>query len=165
MFFRGMRELGETSAPHGNVELFRGRGKGLSSLAVSLFTWAGGGSGRADPMRDGARAVCGSVGLGHRPTPYAPHLLQTAPCTPAWMKWPRSRRSSSVARSRMSRYCSPGSLVSYPWWVGVVPEPGLIPRPEVVWSHPVFLTLLPSNILPYSVWQQYAGCGHGCQPP
>lgn len=94
-----------------------------------------------------------------------PPLLQTAPCTPAWMKWPRSRRSFSVARRKMSRYRSPGlGLDSYPWWVEVVSELGLIPRPELIRSHPFSLTLLPSNTPSCSVWQQLPGLGDGCQP-
>lgn len=87
--------------------------------------------------------------LRYRPTPYPPHLLQTALCTPAWMKWPRSRRSSSVVRSRMSRYRSP-SLVSHRWWVGVVAEPGLIPKPALSWSIPSsshFCLLIPGPLV------------------
>lgn len=44
------------------------------------------------------------LGLACDP-PDARASLQTAPCTVAWMKWPRSRRSCFVAWSRMSRYC------------------------------------------------------------
>ena len=89
--------------------------------------------------------------LRYRPTPYPPHLLQTALCTPAWMKWPRSRRSSSVVRSRMSRYRSP-SLVSHRWWVGVVAEPGLIPKPALSWSIPSsshFCLLIPGPLVQF----------------
>ena len=85
--------------------------------------------------------------MRYRPTPDPPHLLQTALCTPAWMKWPRSRRSSSVVRSRMSRYRSP-SLVSHRWWVGVVAEPGTHPQASAQLEHPFILTLLPSNTGP-----------------
>lgn len=43
----------------------------------------------------------------------------------------RSRRSSSVAQSRMSRYCF-SSLVSNLWGSGVAPEQGLGPKPELM---------------------------------
>lgn len=61
--------------------------------------------------RGGARAAVDQAGP-RGSTPDVPRRLQTARCTPAWMRWPRSRRSSSVARRRMSRYCSRSSTVS-----------------------------------------------------
>lgn len=52
------------------------------------------------------------------------HLLQTAPCTRAWMKWPRSPRSSFVVQSKMTRYDTPYT------------HPIFLPR--VDWSDPNF---------------------------
>lgn len=65
------------------------------------------------------------------------HLLQTAPCTRAWMKWPRSPRSSFVAQSKMTRYDTPTRTpLSYLGWIGVIPTLGLTPRPRI---HPCLL--------------------------
>lgn len=144
---------GETSARCRGVELFRGRGGGAAARRHRLS------GGRAVGLAGGPNeGWTRAVRRCPRPAPPAPtpRLLQTARCTPAWTRWPRSRPSSSAAPSRMSRYCS--QLPVPPWAGGSGPRARTPPQP-------FFLTAPPPNTLPHSVRQQHAGCGDGCQPP
>lgn len=121
---------------------------GIAFLVGGRWVWPAG------PMRAG-RGLCAGCPRPAPPAP-TPRLLQTARCTPAWTRWPRSRRSSSAAPSRMSRYCS--QLPVPPWAGGSGPRARTPPQP-------FFLTAPSPNTLPHSVRQQHAGCGDGCQPP
>lgn len=91
---------GETAVRDGGAELDRGR-EGGAGVSRYRFSRARAGGPASGPVRLDA-------GCAPAPPPPTPRLLQTAPCTPAWTRWPRSRRSSSAARSRMSRY-APGT--------------------------------------------------------
>lgn len=85
----------------GSAELVRGRGGGAGVGRYRLPR--GRAAGPAGGPSAAGRGLC--AGRPRAPRPPTPRLLQTARCTPAWSRWPRSRRSSSAAQSRMTRYC------------------------------------------------------------
>lgn len=122
--------------------------------------------GLAEPSQWGTSpGLCGSAAPQPGPPgdPDALCLSQTAPCTPAWMMWRRSRRSSSVAQSRMSRYRAP-ILVFLTFGGWDCPRTRTRPQAGALGAI-AFFTFLPFNAPLYSVWQQLPGRGDGCQSP